>query len=305
VAMASLAVRHRETLHFNYANPDEVYVADVGRGIRIAVTGLQAESRYPLECTMGFLILSNGVPIGYGGASILFRQVNTGINIFDEYRGSEAAWLWVQVMRVFHSLTGCSRYIANPYQFGSENSEALQSGAFWFYYRLGYRPVEKEIAELAKREFRKIRTVGRYRTPLACLKKLATCDMHLMLPGARRTDLFCEDWIETSGQLATGQLAATGELRRSRAHRQLEKRLASELDIASMQDWSRGEKDWFSKLVPLIAALDPAGWSSAEKSALVKMIRAKGGGFELDYAREARNHARYFSTLMKSCRQSA
>lgn len=305
VAMASLAARHRETLHFNYANPDEVYVADVGRGIRIAVTGLQVDSRYPLECTMGFLILSNGVPIGYGGASILFRQANTGINIFDEYRGSEAAWLWVQVMRVFHSLTGCSRYIANPYQFGSENPEALKSGAFWFYYRLGYRPVEREIAELARGEFKKIQTVGRYRTPLASLRKLATCDMHLTLPGARRTDLFCEDWIETAGQLATGQLAATGELRRSRARRQLEKRLANELNIASMQGWSPDEKHWFSKLCPLMAALDPAKWSSTEKSNLVKMVRAKGGRFELDYAREARNHRRYFPGLMKSCRRPA
>jgi len=102
--MSSLAARHRETIHFNYANPGDVYIANVGKGISIAVTGLSAEHRYPLECTLGFLILSNGVPIGYGGASVLFKQANTGINIFDEYRGSEAAWLWVQVMRVFHTL---------------------------------------------------------------------------------------------------------------------------------------------------------------------------------------------------------
>jgi len=34
VAMASLAARHRETNHFNHANPDEVYLADVGEGTR-------------------------------------------------------------------------------------------------------------------------------------------------------------------------------------------------------------------------------------------------------------------------------
>lgn len=91
--MASLAARHRETYHFNHANPGEVYLADVGEGIFVAVFGLAPERRYPLECTMGFLILSNGVPIGYGGSSTLFLQVNTGINIFDEYRGSEASYL--------------------------------------------------------------------------------------------------------------------------------------------------------------------------------------------------------------------
>ena len=80
----------------------------------------------PLETTMGYLILSHGVPIGYGGASALFRQVNTGINLFAEYRGSEGSFLWVQVMRVFRHLFGCTRFIANAFQFGSDNAEALE-----------------------------------------------------------------------------------------------------------------------------------------------------------------------------------
>jgi len=37
--MASLAVRHRETYQFNHANPNEVYLADVGRGTSVAVFG--------------------------------------------------------------------------------------------------------------------------------------------------------------------------------------------------------------------------------------------------------------------------
>ncbi|MBU2676899.1 MAG: hypothetical protein KJP16_07415, partial [Gammaproteobacteria bacterium] len=81
VAMAALAARHRETFHFNHANPHEVFLADVGSGVSIAVFGLREFFRYPLECTMGFLILSNGVPVGYGGSSTFFRQANTGVNI--------------------------------------------------------------------------------------------------------------------------------------------------------------------------------------------------------------------------------
>lgn len=301
VAMASLAVRHRETFHFNYANADEVYLADVGRGVSIAVTGLQLESRYPLETTMGFLILSNGVPIGYGGSSILFRQANTGINIFDEYRGSEAAWLWVQVMRVFHSLTGCTRYIANPYQFGSENSEALQSGAFWFYYRLGYRPVEPSIRRLARKEFLKIRADKRYRTPLMRLKELAICDMHLTLPDARKNDFFDEAWIETTGLLATRQLAGTGALLRSKASLGLCRHIAEVMNIDTLHEWSIAERKWFAILSPLIAEANPADWPAKDKRTLVRMIRAKGGESELDYAREARKLPRYFSALKKSC----
>ena len=302
VAMGSLAVRHRETLHFNYANTDEVYLAEVGRGVQIAVTGLLPENRYPLETTMGFLLLSNGVPIGYGGASILFRQVNTGINIFEEYRGSEAAWLWVQVMRVFNTLTGCTRYIANPYQFGSENTEALKSGAFWFYYRLGYRPVEVEIRQLAKREFGKLKKNTKYRTPVGALKKLASCDMHLTLPGARQSEFFNEDWIETSAQFATRRLAAGGGQSRVVASRRLLQSVVSLLDIKSLNEWSSDEKKWLLNLCPLIDETEIEFWSSGEKRALVDMIHAKGSEFELDYARQARNHSRYFSTLMKSCR---
>jgi hypothetical protein len=97
----------------------------------------QHDCIYRRDSTLSFVLLSNGVPIGYGGASVIFNQANTGINIFDEYRGSEAPWLWVQVMRVFSTLRGCNRFIANPYQFGGGNTEVLKSGALWFYYRLG------------------------------------------------------------------------------------------------------------------------------------------------------------------------
>lgn len=302
VAMASLAVRHRETLHFNYANANEVYLAEVGRGVQIAVTGLLPESRYPLETTMGFLLLSNGVPIGYGGASILFRQVNTGINIFEEYRGSEAAWLWVQVMRVFHTLTGCTRYIANPYQFGSENTEALKSGAFWFYYRLGYRPAESETRQLAKCEFGKLKKNTKYRTPIGTLKNLASCDMHLTLPGARQSEFFDENWIETSAQIATRRLAAVGGHSRRVARKRLLQRIVNLLEIKSLNKWSPDEKRWLSNLCPLIQEAEIESWSHREKHALVSMIRAKGSEFELDYARQGSINSRYFSTLMNSCR---
>ncbi len=157
---------------------------------------------------MGFLILSNGVPVGYGGSSILFRQVNTGVNIFDEYRGSEASFLWVQVMRVYHALAGCARFIANSYQFGGENNEALKSGAFWFYYRLGYRPASADVRKLARRENSKVLRNRKYRSDIKTLRKLTSCDMHLTLPGAKQSEFFDEEWLVTSSMLATRSLAA-------------------------------------------------------------------------------------------------
>ena len=254
---------------------------------------------------MGFLILANGVPIGYGGSSMVFHQANTGINIFDEYRGSEAAWLWVQVMRLFHALSGCSRFIANPYQFGEDNPEALKSGAFWFYYRLGYRPVDPDVRELALAEHRKIRGQTGYRTPLIVLKQLATCDMHLGLPGARKTQLFDESWVEICSLLATRQLARTGQQSRRRAQDVVARELAAVLDIDSMESWTGEERRWFVRMAPIVSATSPESWSRSAKQSLVALMRAKGGDVERDYVRRLARHEQFFTALKKACQQTA
>ena len=305
VAMASLAVRHRETIHFNHANPAEVWMADVGKGVRIAATGLLPEHRYPLECTMGFLILSNGVPIGYGGSSMVYRQANTGINIFDEYRGSEAAWLWVQVMRVFHAISGCTRFIANPYQFGEDNPEALASGAFWIYYRLGYRPVDRAVRRLALDEQARIRERPGYRTPIGTLKALATCDMHLTLPGARQSEYFDEDWIETCSMLATRELARTRHRSRRKALDDIAHQLAGDLGIVSMEDWNPEERKWFVRLGPLVAATNPARWTKREQSSLIRLMHAKGADNEREFIRRFGQQERWFDALRQACREAA
>jgi hypothetical protein len=304
VAMASLAARHRETYHFNFANPDEVYLADVDEGVSVAVFGLLPDQRFPLECTMGYLILANDVPIGYGGSSLVFKQVNTGINIFDEYRGSEAAWLWVQVMRVYHTLVGCSRYIANPYQLGEGNREALSSGAFWFYYNLGYRPVERDIRALATNELRKKRQNLQYRSGLKTLGKLASCDMHLTLPGARQSELFDEEWITTSSQLATEVLGhAGGKTRRAAASRVMNS-LARDVGIRSFRSWSTDEKRGLSALAPIVVAAEPAEWDRDSKQKLRNLLRAKGGKRELEYARQLCSNDQFLKTLQRACRDA-
>lgn len=284
VAMASLAARHRETYHFNFANPEEVYLADVGEGVAIAVFGLQAAHRFPLECTMGYLILSNGVPVGYGGASLLFKQVNTGINIFDDYRGSEAAYLWVQVMRVYHSLVGCTRFVANAYQLGHDNSEALQSGAFWFYYHLGYRPVSQKIRKLAIAELAKQRHNKAYRSGRQILRKLANGDMHLTLSGARQSEFFDEEWLSTLSNLATKELGRTASGTRKGSVDLLMNNVARDLRIRSLDSWTLNERRSLQAISPFIAACEPDSWSQSTKRTARTILRAKGGRFELNYA---------------------
>jgi hypothetical protein len=276
VAMASLAVRYRETYHFNYANPREVYLAYVGKGVSVAIFGLLPEHRFALECTMGFLVLSNGVPVGYGGSSVLFKQVNTGVNIFDDFRGSEAAFIWTQVMRAYHALAGCTRFIANPYQFGGDNSEALRSGAFWFYYRLGYRPVAADIRRLAQKEFAKIREDHAYRSTIRTLRKLASCDMHLTLPGAKAGEFFDEHWFETVSMLATESLAKAGGSARRKS----------------------------TRLGPIIAAVDTEDWTRKDKQLTRELLRAKDGDLERPYAKLLARHDKLLISLKNACRRA-
>jgi len=133
------------------------------------------------------------------------------------------------------------------------------------------------------------------------LKELAICDMHLTLPDARKNDFFDEAWIETTGLLATRQLAGTGALLRSKASLGLCQHIAEVMNIDTLHEWSIAERKWFAILSPLIAEANPADWPAKDKRTLVRMIRAKGGESELDYAREARKLPRYFSALKKSC----
>ena len=148
-ARAALAARCREVNAMTYPNVDEIYWCDLGEGVALAVIGIARDQRLTLETNTGYLLFANGVPIGYGGVTPLFRQANTGINIFDPFRGAEAAYLWTQMLRAFHTLYGSRRFVINPYQFGAGNAEAIQSGAFWFYYRLGFRPAHAKTRTLA------------------------------------------------------------------------------------------------------------------------------------------------------------
>ena len=304
VAMASLAVRHRETYHFNHANPDEVYVADVGRGVEVALFGLLPAYRFPLECTMGYLVLANGWPMGYGGASIVFHQVNTGVNIFDEYRGSEAAYLWVQVMRVYHELAHCNRFIANPYQFGAENTEALKSGAFWFYYRLGYRPVLQDVRIRARREAHRIRQDRNYRSSMRTLRRLTSCDMHLTLPGARASQFFDERWLTTSSALASTVLGEAGGSTRRDAAARVAKRLAGDLGIRDLGSWSKTERDGLLRIAPIVAAANPGAWPVAARRSMRALLRAKGGASEAEYVRRLNAHDTFLVALRKACRKA-
>ena len=71
------------------------------------------------------------------------------------------------------AFTGTTTISVYPYQIGQQNDEALDSGAFWFYRKLGFRSGSMALEQLARREEEKIAANPKYRSPRKTLKRLA------------------------------------------------------------------------------------------------------------------------------------
>ncbi len=68
-----------------------------------------------------------------------------------------------------------------PYQFGLDNPEGIASGAFWFYYRFGFRPLDKQLRQLAEKENDKVNAIKSYRSPHKTLIRFTAGNIGLSL----------------------------------------------------------------------------------------------------------------------------
>jgi hypothetical protein len=300
---AALWSRTRTVFQIEQPNLDECWQADFGGGLQLAAIGVRPGLRATLEVTYGYLLLANGMPIGYGGFTTLFAQVNTGINVFPEYRGGEAAFAFQQALRAMHTITGCAHVIVNPYQFGAGNDEALQSGAYGFYYRLGFRSVERRVDALARREFARLGADRAYRVPIATLRRLAGCDIRLDLADGTDT-LFDEAWLPAIGRGITEAIARVPQVNRGRALPQLAQQVATRLG-ADLGGWSAAERAGLAQFAPLLAQIDDlAAWPAADKRAAIDLVRARQAPTERPFIGLLRAHARLRGALARVGRRS-
>jgi hypothetical protein len=295
IARASLLVRHRETDPVTYANPREITLFSLERGVDVALFGMQPLRRLPIESFFGYVLARNRVPVAYGGAWIFFDQAEIGINTFEEYRGGESAFLFAQVIRVYHQHFGVRRFIVDPYQIGADNPEAIRSGAYWFYDRLGFRSVEPVLRELADRERQRLAAGRGARTPAATLRRLARSDLALDLAPGRSADV---PDLHSIGLAVTQALARRFRGDHDRAERWARRRIARLLGTNRIERWSDVERRGFDMLSVLIALLPRLEeWSPAEKRALRAMMRAKHGPRERDYVLRLRRHRKLCEAL--------
>lgn len=160
----AMSLTEREIDPATYLQEDSMRYIVLERGLAMAIYGMQPQRQLPLETYMGFTIFKNGLPVSYGGMWVFGTRCKVGFNVFEPYRGGESGYLLCQLLRVYTQLFQISYFEVEPFQFGADNEDAIASGAFWFYYRFGFRPVDKEIFKQAEQEKEKIRTRKNYRS---------------------------------------------------------------------------------------------------------------------------------------------
>lgn len=177
VIVDASAVRYRELYGFLYPDAANVFHADLGRGMDFYFFGVAREWKLPQREYCGGMYFKNGVPIGY--VEVLWPRrkkggrMEVGFNLYYTFRQGETAWLYARLLKLFRERFRVGSFFIDPYQLGHENEEAIEAGAFWFYYKLGFRPESREVARLAERELQKITADPGYRTRPTMLRRLA------------------------------------------------------------------------------------------------------------------------------------
>ena len=188
LAREASTIRYRELYGFTHGDPAHVYAADLGRGVQLFVMGVPPDKRLPLRAYHAAMIYKNGVPIGYFEGLSLFERMESGFNLYYTFRDGETAWLYARILNVMHHFAGVTSFAIDPYQVGHENEEGIESGAFWFYRKLGFRPTRRDVLQLVEKEEEKMATRPAYRTSARTLRKLAASPMIFELDQTRSGD---------------------------------------------------------------------------------------------------------------------
>ncbi|CAN5315220.1 hypothetical protein BH09BAC5_BH09BAC5_07640 [soil metagenome] len=181
VVKNAMALTYRETDTVTYMDENSIRLYELERGISIAIYGMIPQRQMPLESYVGYTLFKNGLPAVYGGGWVFGERSDFGINIFESFRGGESAYMMCQLLRLYRQVFNVNYFQVEPYQYGLDNPEGISSGAFWFYYRNGFRPLDKNLLKVADNEFKKIVTSKKYRTSKKTLVSFTKSNIALQM----------------------------------------------------------------------------------------------------------------------------
>jgi hypothetical protein len=305
-AREAMALRYREYYAFTYGDPGSVLQADVGRGLEITLVGVEADRRLPLRASYGGFLVKNGVPIGYFEALAFFERMEVGFNLYYAFREGESAWTFARSLKFLRQALGVTSFSLDPYQIGHENEEAIASGAFWFYRKLGFRSTDPQLRALTAREEAKLAADSAYRTPSSVLRRLAAHNLLYEVESSgnqkSRIQNPKSDWdrfhVRNIALAVVRRMGREfgGDAERIRSASQM--RVAKALG-APARRWSADERHVFADLAPVLDLIpDLPRWPKGERCALAEVVRAKAGRLESRYLRLMQKHARLREALL-------
>jgi hypothetical protein len=292
------AARYREFYTFTHADPASVVSARPGRGVELFLIGIRPDRRLPLRAAYGGFVVKNGVPIGYIEGLTFFERLEIGFNMYYTFREGESAWIYAQVMKLHRDALGVTAFSIDPYQLGYENSEAIESGAFWFYRKLGFRPTDAGVAALLEREERRITADPSHRSSGRTLARLVTHNVLYEAPGSPQGD-WDRFHIRNLGLAVNRRMAREFGGSPSKIRAASEKRVAAALGLRPDR-LPPSERQAFRELALVLDLVpDLRRWSREEKDGLVAIIRAKARGVERRYLRLLQRHTRLRAALIR------
>jgi hypothetical protein len=337
-----MAVRYRELYGTTLGDPSSVVRADLGadnasRGVVLHLWNLPPHRRLPLRTYVAGFTLKNGVPINYVEAIGLCEWIEVGFNTFYTFRHGETAWIYAQALRCLRAFTAATTISVYPYQIGQNNDEAIDSGAFWFYRKLGFRSGRPDLERLAKREEQKIAANPQHRTSRRTLKRLAQAHVFYDFPlhprpaRDRLASADAESFVSghafrradhvanSSAALAAAEHPGPWDAFSTRTlGLRINRRMAQEfsgdnqkLRAASVKQvaralginpsrWTPAERNAFENWSLVLALIpDLTRWSKPEKLDMTRIIRAQAGAHEMHYLRLTQQHLRLRRELLR------
>jgi hypothetical protein len=297
LAREASTVRYRELYGFTHGEPKRVLHVHLGRGVDLLINGLPPSRRLPWRAYHSAMIFKNGVAVGYFEGLSLFERMESGFNLYYTFREGETAWLYARTLNVFHKLLGVTTFTLDPYQIGHENEEGIESGAFWFYRKLGFRSTRKELMNITQREEERLGVRKAYRTPARVLRQLAEAPMVFELG-----DEGVGDWDEFQLRnvgFAVQRLMAlnfAGDIKHFRKSAVADLSESLQIDI---EDWTLTAKRVLSDFAVVLALVDLSQWSNGEKQLLVKIIQAKSSSDESRYLELMQQHRKLRRELIR------
>jgi hypothetical protein len=299
LARETSAVRYRELHGFTYGDARRVLKADLGRGTEAFVMGVPPENRLPLRAYHAALIFKNGVPVAYFEGLSIFERMESGFNLYYTFRDGETAWLYARVLRLMRQLLGVTVVSIDPYQVGHENEEGIESGAFWFYRKLGFRPVRSELMKLTLSEERRMAADPRHRTSARTLRGLAAGHMLFELPGTDSSGKWDSFEVRNIGIEVQRRMARAfhSDPQEMRSHSLEFVKRALRINV---NRWSDAEKAALQNL-SLVLAMIPnfENWSADQKALADRIIRAKTAGDEAAYLKLMQKHPALRDALIR------